>query len=164
MSLTLQSIPGIAGLKKFSPASVFIVGPRNWLKASPPAARAIASCRSKSRPWLVSIGDETLVSVATLEVASDAKDVSPAPKPLTKNKAVRIEVVRYILSTPFQNHRTLVTFRKTSPLSTGCQDVNTLVSFTAPSLRRSNGAATECDIVGTPVSRRRQRLNNCIPR
>src|SRR5215510_9108056 len=101
MPLTLQSMPGIAGLKKFSPALVFIAGPRNWLKASPPAASAIASCRSRSLPWLVSIGDETLVSVATLEVASDAKDVSPAPKPLTKNKAVKIEVGRYIVFTPF---------------------------------------------------------------
>src|SRR5215468_418189 len=104
MPLTLQSMPGIAGLKKFSPASVFVAGPRNWLKASPPAASAIASRRSRSRLWLVSIGDETLVSVAALEVAevaSDAKDVSPAPKPLTKNKAVKIEVARYIVSTPF---------------------------------------------------------------
>src|SRR5262249_35611732 len=90
-----------AGLKKFYPSSVFIPGPQNCLKSSPPAASATASCRSRSLPWLVSIGDETLVSVATLEVASDAKDVSPAPKPLTKNKAVKIEVARYIVFTPF---------------------------------------------------------------
>jgi hypothetical protein len=36
MPLTPQSMPGIAGLKKFSPSSVFIVGPRNWLKARRP--------------------------------------------------------------------------------------------------------------------------------
>src|SRR5262245_27215651 len=101
MPLRLQSMPGIAGLKKSSPSSVFIVGPRNWLKASVPAASAIASCRSRLRPSVVSIGDETLVSVATPEVASEAKDVSPARKLLTKNRATRIEVARYIVSTPF---------------------------------------------------------------
>jgi hypothetical protein len=55
------------------------------------AASAIASCRSRLRPWLVSIDDENLVSVATVGVASDAKDVLSALKLATKNKAVRIE-------------------------------------------------------------------------
>jgi hypothetical protein len=62
MPSTLQSIPGIAGLRRSFPSSVLIVGPRKRLKASRPAASAIASCRSRLRPWLVSIDDENLVS------------------------------------------------------------------------------------------------------
>src|SRR5882724_8572452 len=96
MPSTLQSIPGIAGLRRSFPSSVLIVGPRKRLKASPPAASAIASCRSRLRPWLVSIDDENLVSVTTVGVVSDAKDILSALKLATKNKAVRIEVARYI--------------------------------------------------------------------
>jgi len=37
-----------------------------------------------------------LIFVAPEEVSSDAKDVLPALKLLTRNKAVKIEVTRYI--------------------------------------------------------------------
>src|SRR5512132_1759253 len=96
MSSTLQSMPGIGGLNKLFPSSFSIVEPRKRLKASPPAASATASCRSTSRPWLVSMDGEILVFVAPEEVSSDAKDVLPALRLLTKSKAVKIEVTRYI--------------------------------------------------------------------
>src|SRR6266404_33579 len=105
MSSSLQSMPGIGGLNRSFPSSYSIVEPRKRLKASPPAASATASCRSRLRPWLVSIDDEILVFVATVEVASDAKDVFAALKLLTKNKAVKIEVSRFISYAPFLKAR-----------------------------------------------------------
>src|SRR4029434_1447475 len=99
MSSTLQSMPGIGGSRGLNdsfPSLFLIVEPRKRLKASPPAASATASCRSTLRSWLVSLDGEILVVVVPEEVSSDAKDVLPALKLLTKNKAVRIELARYI--------------------------------------------------------------------
>src|SRR6266567_5836375 len=96
MSSRLQSMPGIGGLNEFFPSSFSIVEPRKRLKASPPAASATASCRNSLRSGLGSLDGEILVFVAPEEVASDAKDVLPALKLLTRNKAVKIEVTRYI--------------------------------------------------------------------
>lgn len=124
---------------------VCIDGPRNWLKAAPPAVSAIASCCSSLRPWLFSIGDEIVVSVAIVEVASDAKDVFSTGKLLTKYRAVRIKAARYICFCSFLNHRSAV-------------------RFSAPSLPRSNCAATYCRIFGTLAYRMRRHLNNRIPR
>jgi hypothetical protein len=92
----MPGIGGSRGLNDSFPSLFLIVEPRKRLKASPPAASATASCRSTLRSWLVSIDDEILVFVATVEVASDAKDVFAALKLLTKSKAVKIEVTRYI--------------------------------------------------------------------
>src|ERR1700745_2538992 len=89
-------MPGIGGLKRSLPSSFSIVEPRKRLKASPPAASATASCRSTLRFGLGSLEGEILVFVAPEEVSSDAIDVLPAPKLLTKSKAVKIEVTRYI--------------------------------------------------------------------
>src|SRR4029434_7093120 len=99
MSSTLQSMPGIGGSRGLNdsfPSLFLIVEPRKRLKASPPAASATASCRSTLRSWLVSLDGEILVFVAPEEVSSDAKDVLPALKLLTKSRAVKIEVARYI--------------------------------------------------------------------
>src|SRR4030095_3341557 len=99
MSSTLQSMPGIGGSRGLNdsfPSLFLIVEPRKRLKASPPAASATASCRSRSRSWLVSLDGEILVFVASVGAASDAKDFLPALKLLTKSKAVKIEVTRYI--------------------------------------------------------------------
>src|SRR4029453_10281829 len=104
MSSTLQSMPGIGGSRGLNdsfPSLFLIVEPRKRLKASPPAASATASCRSRLRSWAVSLDGEILVFVASVEAASDAKDILPALKLLTKSKAVKIEVTRYIASTPF---------------------------------------------------------------
>src|SRR4030095_2636325 len=51
---------------------------------------------NKLFPSSFSIVVEILVFVAPAEAASDAKDVLPAPRLLTKSKAVKIEVARYI--------------------------------------------------------------------
>jgi hypothetical protein len=83
-------------LNDFFPSSFSIVEPRKRLKAWLPAASATASCRSRSRPWLGSLDGEILVFVAPEEVSSDAKDVLPALKLLTRNKAVKNGVTRYI--------------------------------------------------------------------
>jgi hypothetical protein len=89
-------MPGIEGLKRSFPSSFSIVEPRKRLKASPPAASATPSCRSTLRSVVGSIDGEIVVLVAPEEVSSDAKDVLPALKLLTKSKAVKIEVARYI--------------------------------------------------------------------
>jgi len=102
MSSTLQSMPGIGGSRGLNdsfPSLFLIVEPRKRLKAWLPAASATASCRSRSRSWLVSLDGEILVFVASVEAASDAKDVLPALKLLTKSKAVKIEV------TPWKRQR-----------------------------------------------------------
>jgi hypothetical protein len=52
------------------------------------------------RSWLGSLDGEILVFVAPEEVSSDAKDVLPALKLLTRNRAIKIEIARYICFYP----------------------------------------------------------------
>src|SRR4029453_18990392 len=119
MSSTLQSMLGIGGSRGLNdsfPSLFLIVGPRKRLKASPPAASATASLRSTLRSWLGSLDGEILVFVAPEEVSSDAKDVLPALKLLTKSKAVKIKVARYIFLYSFLVMMEGATIMPTIPL------------------------------------------------
>src|SRR5919106_700801 len=78
---------------------------RKDLHAPPPAASVTANCCSARRSCRDSLDGEMLISVPTEACTSEAKELLPAIKPLKKDEATKIDIVRYICCcSSFESH------------------------------------------------------------